>query len=155
MCLCVIHSRLHSHQFNGKLTSFTSSEQETLNRLSLHFCLLPRLLCSCPPKPYLLSTSCLNKEKQWPLRIEAVLTQCECVSRVMGQVLGEMQREKGSSWACHAIMWSQCIRAHCALWLLMDCVCDHTLYMIMRSDVDQSFAIVKITLISPRRVVQY
>lgn len=45
--------------------------QETL------ICLVPRLLSSCPPKPHLLSTSWLNKDKQLPLRIEAVLTLCE------------------------------------------------------------------------------
>lgn len=48
MCLCVPQSRLHSHQFNGKLTSFTSLEQETLNRLSLHFSPYPTSLFLSP-----------------------------------------------------------------------------------------------------------
>lgn len=36
-CLRVPQSRLHSQQFNGHLTSFSISEQETLNRPSVHF----------------------------------------------------------------------------------------------------------------------
>lgn len=100
----------------------TLSEQETLNRPSISPRVL-HLLSSCPTKPYLLSTSCRDKEKQWLLRIEAVLTHRECVSRVIGQVLGKMRHEKGSSWGCHIIVCSQCIRTHCALWLATDYVC--------------------------------